>query len=101
MRIAKIIQIIIIILTLALMAGGAQAQSLDEIPLAPVDEQAITQQIITDTGFGDASLPSVDIIISASGEIGVTALLKAKTDNVNNNNALFEWYLDDKLQTFQ
>jgi len=101
MRIAKIIQIIIIILTLALMAGGAQTQSLDEIPLAPADEQAITQQIITDTGLADMSLPSVDIIIPTSGEIGTTALLKAGVDNININNALFEWYLDDKLQTFQ
>ena len=84
-----------------LIASGARAQTSDEIPLAPADEQAITQQVIADTGFGDASLPSVDIIISASGEIGTTALLKAKTDNINNNNSLFEWYLDDKLQTFQ
>ena len=102
MCIAKTIQTITIFLTLALIAaGGVRAQTSDEIPLAPADEQAITQQVIADTGFGDASLPSMDIIISASGEIGTTALLKAKTDNINSNNSLFEWYLDDKLQTFQ
>ena len=84
-----------------LIASGARAQINEMPPLTQGDEQAITQQIIADTGFGDASLPSVDIIISASGEIGTTALLKAKTDNINNNNALFEWYLDDKLQTSQ
>lgn len=66
-----------------------------------VSAWAQTAENPADVGLGDLSAPAVEIIISSSGAIGNTALLKAKTDNINANASMFEWYLDDKLAPFQ
>src|SRR3989304_7321576 len=44
-------KLIVLLLVLLFFANGARAQTSDEIPLTPADEQAITQKIIADTGF--------------------------------------------------
>lgn len=80
-------------------AGLTRAQT-TETPTIPM-EQVITRQVADDIGLNDLSAPVVDIIVSSSGTIGNTAILKAKTDNINANSALFEWYLDDKLAVSQ
>lgn len=91
---------VILIVFFFTLIGSAYAQFDGATPI-PTEEQAFTEQIVIDAGLGDVSAPSVDIIISSSGAIGNTALLKAKTDNINVNASIFEWYLDDKLAPFQ
>lgn len=82
-----------------MLAGLARAQTAAD--QTPPTEADITRQMATDAGLDNLAAPAVDINISSSGTIGSTALLKAKTDNINVNTSIFEWYLDDKLSALQ
>ncbi len=72
------------------------AQIDTETPVIPS-----AQDISNSLNLDQFSAPSVDIIISASGVIGTTAALSAKTNNISDNASDFQWYLDDRLLSLQ
>jgi len=80
----------LILLAVLFIAGTAHAQFGDVI-----DQQEVG------LGFDEFSAPAIDITVAASGMLGSTASLTAKTANIDDNTSTFEWYLDDVLSRAQ
>ncbi len=59
------------------------------------------QEIADSLGLDQYSAPAVDIFVSASGVVGTSALLTAKTNNISDNASEFQWYLDDVYMPLQ
>lgn len=72
--------------------SAAQAQY--GIPVAPLENIAIPTA--SDLGLDQFSAPAVDITVSAGGEIGESASLAAHTENIDNDTAVFSWFVDDE-----
>lgn len=91
--------IIVLLLLCVLFGQSAHAQTpLEAAPLTgQTPEQAIAQQAATELNLDEFSKPSVDIVVSASGVVGSTASLAAKTDNIDDNTSVFSWYVDDEI----
>ncbi|MBI5913151.1 hypothetical protein HY839_01780 [Candidatus Azambacteria bacterium] len=54
------------------------------------------QTDIPDLGLDELSAPSVELIPSSGGTLGSFASITAKTANIDDNFASFDWYLDDQ-----
>lgn len=87
------------ILTLPVFGGLLFALFLTSFFILPVvhAQQASdnTGQAAT-LGLDELSAPSVELIVSSSGELGSAASIVAKTSNIDDNSVSFEWYLDDQ-----
>ncbi|MBI1755095.1 hypothetical protein HYR65_02315, partial [Candidatus Azambacteria bacterium] len=81
------------LVALVFLSGGAHAQNAGVLPSA----QDVSAQAASDLNLDEFSAPSVDLVVSASGKMGTGASLAAKTTNIDDNAATFEWYLDDEL----
>lgn len=80
-----------------LFAGfTAHAQTDAQTPVVPS-----VQDVSAGLNLDQFSAPAVDIIVSASGVVGASAVLNAKTSNISDNASDFQWYLDDKLMPLQ
>lgn len=47
-------------------------------------------------GIDELSAPAVNLDVSTSGTPGSTAIIRARTENIDNNTSIFDWYLDDE-----
>jgi len=75
---------------------GFYAYAQTDAPTAPSE-----QDIAGSLNLDQFSAPSVDIVVSASGVVGTTALLSARTSNISDNASEFQWYLDDRIMPLQ
>jgi len=58
--------------------------------------QDIVNQANNAVNFDQLTAPSVVASISSSGPVGSVATLNAAVDNIDENTALFQWYVDDE-----
>lgn len=70
------------------------------IPTARAQEMPDVLGQAAALGFDDLSAPSVDLDVSSSGTPGSTAIIRARTTNIDNNTSVFDWYLDDQPMLF-